>query len=156
MFGAIGGMFKGLTGAFRGPKSLGSPDKQQSVEEASEDEAEETAYRSEIVRRNQLRTSSTAGTGADFIRKMQQGPAGLDTPVMLDFDKPEKDTGPKYTDTELAQRKNWEAQLKKLRESSGGYSKGELGKANAKKRRIRIAELQSYLGQKPTSPLAKR
>lgn len=63
--------FGGVTSLITGPKSLGNPEKVDDPDEIANKTAAQSAFQADVVRRNSLRTSSTAGTGADFIERMK-------------------------------------------------------------------------------------
>jgi hypothetical protein len=79
--GLFKGVFGGLSSLLTGPKSLGSPKKAPSQRKIDLEEVQQTAIRSDIIRRNQIRTSSLEGTGADFIAQMQEGVEDIDVPI---------------------------------------------------------------------------
>ena len=69
--GLISGFIGGITSLLTGPKSRGNPAEVDDPQKIAREQGITSAYRSEIVRRNQQRTSSLKGTGADFISSLK-------------------------------------------------------------------------------------
>ena len=124
----------------RGPKKRGRPTAAPSPEETAEAEAELAGAQSDVVRRNALRRSSTAGSGADFIARMQQGldqtPVPETTPVQ---------SGPALTESQsllLAdQERDAAVELRSLESQSSARQR------NTRGRNQRIRQLREMLGR---------
>ena len=71
MGGLISSFMGGITSLISGPKSRGNPATLDDPQKIAKEQGITSAYRAEIVRRNQQRTSSTRGTGADFIAQLE-------------------------------------------------------------------------------------
>lgn len=128
-----------------GGRSLGSPTEAMTPQQISMAQGRLAQQQTDVVRRNALKRSSTAGTGADFVAQMlngfeDQGPTPVGDPVQ----NPEPVIGLTEQDKALLAdtRARREAELKTLQRKRTSPKK----KNTDRGRNDRITELRGLLG----------